>query len=160
MLDPWLPGIGHLQNIHPLVVHFPIAFLMGMALIYLLSYVLRRESWAKAAFLLLVLGTVTAAIAAATGLYAQGGVMVAPAVRSALLNAHMQWMEVTLALSIVATVWAALTGAFPKKGRLLFVVLCLLIVTVLTKGADYGGRMVYDYNAGGNACGQPIEFTK
>jgi len=27
-------------------------------------------------------------------------------------------------------------------------------------GADYGARMVYDYNAGGNACSQPIEFTK
>jgi len=28
------------------------------------------------------------------------------------------------------------------------------------KGADDGGRMVYDYNAGGQACGQPIEFTQ
>jgi hypothetical protein len=30
----------------------------------------------------------------------------------------------------------------------------------LTKGADYGGRMVYDYNAGENACGQPIDFSR
>lgn len=27
-------------------------------------------------------------------------------------------------------------------------------------GADYGAGMVYDYNAGGNACSQPIEFVK
>jgi hypothetical protein len=34
------------------------------------------------------------------------------------------------------------------------------ILVVLSFGADYGARMVYDYNAGGNACSQPIEFTK
>jgi hypothetical protein len=34
--------------------------------------------------------------------------------------------------------------------------MCVLIA----RGADYGGRLVYDYNAGGNACGQPIDFSK
>ena len=30
----------------------------------------------------------------------------------------------------------------------------------MSVGADNGARMVYDYNAGGNACSQPIDFTK
>jgi hypothetical protein len=30
----------------------------------------------------------------------------------------------------------------------------------MVRGADFGGRLVYDYNAGGNACGQPIEFSR
>ena len=34
------------------------------------------------------------------------------------------------------------------------------MLLVMSFGADYGARMVYDYNAGGNACSQPIEFTK
>jgi hypothetical protein len=38
--------------------------------------------------------------------------------------------------------------------------LLVLLVAILVRGADYGGRMVYDDNAGGNACGQPIEFTR
>jgi len=38
--------------------------------------------------------------------------------------------------------------------------LLFVLVATLTKGADYGARMVYDYNAGGDACGQPIDFTR
>jgi hypothetical protein len=34
------------------------------------------------------------------------------------------------------------------------------MIGVMTVGADFGGRMVYDYNAGGSACRQPIQFTK
>jgi hypothetical protein len=43
---------------------------------------------------------------------------------------------------------------------LFFLFLLFLLLASLTKGADYGGRMVYDYNAGGNACGQPIDFSQ
>lgn len=38
--------------------------------------------------------------------------------------------------------------------------LCLIVVALMAVGADYGARMVYDYNAGGSACPQPIEFTR
>ena len=43
---------------------------------------------------------------------------------------------------------------------LFFALGLLVLLAVMTKGADYGGRLVYDYNAGGSACGQPIEFTR
>ena len=32
------------------------------------------------------------------------------------------------------------------------------MIGAMTVGADFGGRLVYDYNAGGNACPQPIHF--
>jgi hypothetical protein len=44
------------------------------------------------------------------------------------------------------------------KGRPVFLILLLLLAGALTLGADFGGRMVYDYNAGGNACPQPIPY--
>lgn len=84
--------------------------------------------------------------------------MVAQSVRAHLLNSHKQLMLLTLSLSGVLTLWAAMAGGFPKKGRLMFLIACLLLAVVMAKGADYGGQMVYGYNAGGNACGQPIEF--
>lgn len=95
MLETLLPGVQHLQNIHPLVVHFPIAFLVGAALFNRLAWLLNSDRLAFTGFMVLVLGTLSAAAAVGTGL-----------------------------------------------------------------GAHYGARMVYDYNAGGNACSQPIEFTK
>jgi uncharacterized membrane protein len=160
MIGSVLPGVEHLQNTHPLFVHFPIAFLFGAAFFYFLCLGLRRESLANTAVLLLVLGALSAAAAAGTGLYAEDGVMVSRSVRSHLLEMHETLMLVTAGLSILMALWAVFARPYPKKGRLFFFLLLILLLGVMTVGADHGARMVYDYNAGGSACSQPIEFTK
>ena len=155
-----LPGAQHLQNIHPLVIHFPIAFLMGAALLYVAAWMLKSDRFAHSAFVVLVLGALSLAVAVATGLYAEQGVMVSLSVREHLLQPHKTAMLVTLAICTMLTVWAIVARPFPKKGRPLFLFLLLVMIGVMTVGADFGGRMVYDYNAGGTACHQPIQFTK
>jgi uncharacterized membrane protein len=160
MLENLLPGVQHLQNIHPLVVHFPIAFLVGAALFYLLSWVFRNETFATAAFLLLILGTLAAGAAVATGLYGEEGVMVSRSVRENLLERHEELMLATLGVSVGLAIWAVMAKPFPKKKRLLFLFVFLVLLGIMTVGADYGARMVYDYNAGGDACSQPIDFTR
>jgi len=154
------PGAQHLQNLHPLVIHFPLALLMGAALLYVAAWLLKSERFAHSAFVMLVLGALSLAVAVATGLYAEQGVMLALSVRDQLLKPHKQYMLATLALCTTLTVWAIGARPFPKKGRLLFLFLVLVMVGMMTVGADFGGRMVYDYNAGGTACRQPIQFTK
>ena len=154
------PGAQHLQNIHPLVIHFPIAFLMGAALLYIAAWLLKSDRFAHSAFAVLVLGALSLAIAVATGLYAEQGVMLALSVREQLLEPHESYMLATLGLCTTLTVWAVIARPFPKKGRPLFLFLLLVMIGVMTVGADFGGRMVYDYNAGGSACRQPIQFTK
>ncbi len=160
MFETLFPGVQHLQNIHPLVVHFPIAFLVGAALFYFLSWIFRNQTFATTAFLLLILGTLSAGAAVGTGLYGEEGVMVSRSVREHLLEMHEKIMLVTLGLSVVSCVWALLGRPFPEKKRLLFLFLLLVLLGSMAVGADYGARMVYDYNAGGNACSQPIEFSK
>ncbi len=160
MLGTILPGVQHLQNIHALVVHFPIAFLVGAALFYFLSWIFRNQTFATTAFLVLILGTLAAGAAVGTGLYGEEGVMVSRSVRANLLETHETVMLITLGVSIVLTIWAVAARPFPKKKRLFFLFFLLVLLGVMTVGADYGARMVYDYNAGGDACPQPIEFTK
>ena len=154
------PGAQHLQNLHPLVIHFPLAFLMGAALLYVAAWLLKRDSFAHAAFMVLVMGALSLAVAVATGLYAEQGVMLSLSVREQLLQPHKTAMLATLAMGTMLTIWAIIARPFPTKGRLLFLFMLLVMVGVMTVGADFGGRMVYDYNAGGNACRQPIQFTK
>jgi len=160
MFETLLPGVQHLQNIHPLVVHFPIAFLVGAALFYFLGWIFRNNTFTTTGFLLLLLGTLSAGAAVGTGLYGEEGVMVSRSVREHLLEVHEKFMLVTLGLSIALSIWALVARSFPKKGRLLFLLLFLVLLGIMSVAADYGARMVYDYNAGGNACSQPIEFTK
>jgi uncharacterized membrane protein len=160
MLETFLPGVNHLQNVHPLVVHFPIAFLMGGVLFYFLALIFRKDTLATTALSLLILGAFSACVAAGSGLYAEEGVMVSLSVREHLLERHEQLMLATTGLSIILAVWAFIARPFPKKGRVFFLLLFLVLLGVMSLGADYGARMVYDYNAGGSACSQPIEFTK
>jgi uncharacterized membrane protein len=160
MFETLLPGVQHLQNIHPLVVHFPIAFLMGAALFYGIAWVLRNSTLATTAFFILMIGVISGAAAVGTGLYAEDGVMVSVSVREHLLEHHEYFMLATLGLSVALAIWALISRPFPKRGRPIFLLLFLALLVIMTLGADYGARMVYDYNAGGNACSQPIEFTK
>jgi len=153
-----LAGAQHLQNIHPLVIHFPIAFLIGAALFYFAAWTFRREPFAVTAFWLLILGALSLGVALATGLYAEQGVMVHLSVRGKLLQPHKNFMILTAAFCFILTVWALIQRPFPKKGRIVFLFLLLLMTGAMTLGADFGGRLVYDYNAGGNACPQPIKF--
>jgi len=159
VLGSLLPGVDHLQNIHPLVVHFPIALLTVAAPVYIVAAVAGRESWAWTGLWMLTLGTIGAAVAVASGLYAAQGVMVAVSVRSNLLEPHRNFMLVVLALSAILSAWALIGGPLPIRGRFVFLALMVVMIAIVAKGADYGERMVYDYNAGGSACGQPIDFS-
>jgi len=154
------PGAQHLENIHPLIVHFPIALLLAAALIYWLGVFARRESWLWSGLWMLVLGALAAVSAIATGLYAAPGVMLAPSVKTALLVSHKRMMIAVAILSATLALWAIAARPMPARGRRVFLAMLVLVVALLAKGADYGGRMVYDYNAGGYACGQPIEFSQ
>jgi hypothetical protein len=73
---------------------------------------------------------------------------------------HEGIMLSVLGLSVLLSVWAWFARPFPKKKRAFFLLLFLALLGVMFVGADYGARMVYDYNAGGSACSQPIDFTK
>lgn len=160
MIERLLPGVEHLQNTHPLFVHYPIGLLTAAALFYVAAWLLRRDGLATAGFWMLLAGTAGGAVAVGTGLYAERGVMVARSVRAALLERHEALMLTTAALAVIACIWAVIARPFPHRLRPAFILLLLAMVGVMMKGADDGGRMVYDYNAGGDACGQPIEFEK
>ena len=160
MIDRILPGASHLQNLHPLFVHFPIAFIYGAALLYFLAWVRASESLQWTALWMLALGALGAAASLATGLYAAQGLMVSQSVRDQLLAHHKHLMIAASVATGVLTVWALAARPMPTRGRYVFLAGLLAIMIAMAAGADLGARMVYDYNAAGTACPQPIDFTK
>ena len=152
-------GAEELQNLHPLIVHYPIAFLTASVPVYFLAWILHIESLEVIGLWLLGVGTLGAAAAVYTGWMGSQGVMVAPSVRDQVLVYHQWLMVVVLGLSILLAGWALLARPMPRRGRPVFVIGLMLMSLVLAKGADYGGWMVFGYNAGGSLP-QPIEFSK
>jgi uncharacterized membrane protein len=160
VIQRFLPGVSHLQNLHPLFVHFPIAFLYGAAALYILASIRGSEPLKWSAFWMLMLGALGVAASIATGLYAEPGVMVAQSVRDQLLKHHKHLMLTASAMIAVLTMWALAARPMPSRGRYVFLAALLAVMVLIAAGADFGGRMVYDYNAGGAACPQPIDFSK
>lgn len=152
------PGLAVMQNPHPLVVHFPLAFLLGATIIYAVAWIARSEEWAWVALWMLLLGVAGAGAAIVTGLRAGESVMIAPSVRAHILEHHEHLMIMAAIVSAVLSVWALLDRPFPLRGRVAFVAGMFAMSLILVHGADYGSWMVYGYNAGGSLP-QPIEFT-
>ena len=160
MLERILPGASQLQNYHPLLVHFPIAFIYGAALLYFLASIAASERLKWTALWMLMLGALGAAAAVASGFYAATGLMVSQSVRHELLRNHKHLMVAASAVTGVLTIWAIATRPMPTRGRYLFLVGLVALLGLIAAGADLGGEMVYSYNAGGSACAQPIDFRK
>ena len=160
MLERILPGASQLQNYHPLLVHFPIAFIYGAALLYFLAWISASESLKWTALWMLALGAISAAVALTSGFYAAPGLMVSQSVRTELLRHHKHLMVAMSAITGALTIWAIATRPMPTRGRYVFLAGLILVMGLIAAGADLGGEMVFTYNAGGSACAQPIDFRK
>lgn len=142
------PGLREMMNLHPVWVHFPIAFLSVFFVIDLLAAVLRSRALFVVANWLLGLGALGAAVAAAFGLQAALTVPHPPQVHE-ILEAHRYFALNTTALAWLLLIWRLLNrGRFWLVGRLLHLLVALFMVLNLMLAADYGGLMVYKYGVG------------
>ena len=160
MLERILPGASQLQNYHPLLVHFPIAFIYGASLLYFLAWIGASERLQWAALWMLLLGASSAAVALASGFYAATGLMVSQSVRNELLSHHKHLMVAASILTGALTIWALASRPMPTRARYVFLIGLLAVMALIGSGADLGGEMVYSYNAGGSACPQPIDLRR
>jgi uncharacterized membrane protein len=160
VLERILPGASQLQNYHPLLVHFPIAFIYGASLMYFVAWLTKSEKLQWTALWMLMLGALGAAAALISGFYAAPGLMVSQSVRHELLNHHKHLMVAASTLTGALTIWALASRPMPTRFRVLFMAALLAVMVLIAAGADLGGEMVYAYNAAGSACPQPIDFRK
>jgi uncharacterized membrane protein len=160
VLERILPGASNLQNYHPLLVHFPIAFIYGASLMYFLGWMTRSEKLQWTALWMLLLGALGAAVALISGFYAAPGLMISQSVRDVLLRHHKHLMVAASILTGALTIWALITRPMPTRFRYAFLAALIAVMVLIAAGADMGGEMVFAYNAAGSACAQPIDLKK
>jgi uncharacterized membrane protein len=140
-----LPGTASMANIHPLLVHFPIAFLVAFFIVDLTGSLLRNDNWRQLAGGLLYLGTIFAGAAVAAGLMAEATVEHGENVHL-ILERHKFIGISVLCISVLLSIWRLLSGGIIKgvaNGLYLLFAIVLNILIIL--GADLGGLMVYKY---------------
>lgn len=140
-----LPGISAMANIHPLFVHFPIAFFSAFVLIDLAGSLLNKRPWRQLAGGFLYLGTIMAAATVAAGLQAAQSVPHGDDVH-AIMERHEAFGISILILSAVLSLWRLLARGLVTGGaNVLFLLLALILGGLVVLTADLGGLMVYKF---------------
>ncbi len=151
-----LPGIHVLDsNIHPLIVHFPIAFLSVFFLLEIIGVSFRRESLRKTAGAMLYCGALGALAAVAAGLHAASIVPHGEAVHE-IMERHEQLGLTVAGLALVLSAWRLLARrTISGMANALYLFLSAIMVVCMIFGADLGGLMVYGHGVAVRELQQP-----
>jgi uncharacterized membrane protein len=144
-----LPGILALGfNVHPMVVHFPIALLTSFLVLEACGVAFRNKNLRLVASWMLYLGALGAIAAAIAGLVAEGMVPHGEEVHD-IMERHELFGLTVAGLSIILAIWrAAAWTRFSAMAQGLHLFLASIVAICLFFGADLGGLMVYRYGVG------------
>lgn len=146
MIPSWAP------NVHPLLVHFPIAILILAFVFDILAFFVPEKWWNPTIVTLLyAAGAIFAAIAYFSGQAAENSIPIRPAAEKTLQSHSELALYTLLFFAFYVTIRLALTWDKPliKRGLhtgLIIAALAGLCLLYLT--ADYGGKLVYGYGTG------------
>ena len=147
LVPDWAP------NIHPLLVHFPIALLISAAGLDVVAFALRRNtSLRQAATLLYVLGTGAAVAAYITGRAASQTIWF-PGMAQAVVKEHWDWAFRTVWFFSIATVVRLVLLRPSRRDPSPAIVAALALVGLVGIGllietGDRGGQLVYQHGVG------------
>ena len=140
-----MPGVSGMANIHPLLVHFPIAFLSAFFVVDLVGTLARKPHWRSVASWFLYFGTVAAVFTVTAGFIAAATVPHGHNVH-AIMTYHKYFGVTVLSLALLLSVWRAKSGGVMGFGaNTFFLMLSALLCVFMALGADLGGLMVYKY---------------
>lgn len=140
-----MPGLSNMDNIHPLLVHFPLAFLSAFFILDLVGTLAKKQHWRNVAGWLLYFGTIAALFTVIAGFMAANSVAHGDNVHD-IMERHEHFGVSVLSLAIVLSVWRAKSGGIIQGGaNVFFIMLSALLCVLMTLGADLGGLMVYKY---------------
>jgi uncharacterized membrane protein len=140
-----LPGIASMDNIHPLLVHFPLAFFSGFFILDVAGTLAKKAQWRNVASWFLYFGTVGTVFAVIAGLIAADSVEHGENVHE-IMERHQYFGVSVLCLAVVLSLWRIKSGNVIKDGaNSLFLILSASLCMLMILGADLGGLMVYKY---------------
>jgi uncharacterized membrane protein len=134
---------------HPMVVHFPIALIIGGLLADTLFIIYKQASWlSKAGFSLMILGTLGACAAFLTGTLftsepTEGDIV-------SVFETHHTLAHITLTIMLMVSLLRIYAVIKHKENRLKWIIYGLFLIGTVAVSATafFGGKMVYSYMLG------------
>ncbi len=140
-----------LADIHPKVVHFPIALLTTYSLLEIVGIVFKKEFISKSALLILCLGITTAFFAVLTGNQASSSFNFWTNESSELLNEHQNYATYLLWFSVLICglrIFVVLKKKFIGFTKYVFILFALVVMFLVYQTGIHGGDLVKKYGIG------------
>jgi uncharacterized membrane protein len=143
-----------LADLHPKVIHFPIAFFILYFLFETAGIILKRDYLTKSAFIVLILGLFFSLLSVLTGNQAHQAVkqvQIDAALYNDLIEQHELFATITLwyfvAVSVFRT-YLLVNKKFVNRIRYIFIILGLVGSLLIYLTGTYGGELVFKYGIG------------
>ena len=132
--------VSWLGRLHTMVVHFPIAMIIGAFAVELYGLWQRSRDYQHVAYVMLIVGAVGAMVAAFLGWFAGGFYLTD---RNSILMTH-RWLGTGIAaFSLLLVFMAAASRKTPDKSRRLLLILLGLAVTAISIQGFLGGTFMH-----------------
>lgn len=143
-----------LAELHPKVIHFPIAFFILYFLFETAGIMLNKDYLNKSAFIVLALGVFFSVIAVLTGNQAHEmvkQVQIDAALYNEFIDQHELFSTITLwffLALLMARTYLTVKKKFAGKVRYAFIILGLVGSVLIYITGMYGGELVFKYGIG------------
>ena len=140
-----------LAEIHPKVVHFPVALLTTYSLLEIVGIVFNKEFITKSALLVLCLGVVTSFFAVLTGNQAAANFVYWTDESSELLSNHQSLATILVWISAIVCglrIFVVTKKKFVGLIKYVFLVFAIVILFIVYQTGSYGGDLVKKYGIG------------
>ena len=154
-MDHILPGLAAINNIHPMFVHFPIAFFWG-ALAMEAAAIVVHERFHPVSTWMHYLGAVSAVVTVMTGFHAMNQIAESMGGHEGpnheLIHVHQHWMisVTTTAVLLAGYLFWVNKRKVWNAHRWGYMIGLIVLASILTLGADRGARLVYELGYGVN----------
>ncbi len=156
ILNTLFPGLAALPNVHPVLVHFPIAFFIGALLMEAMA-VFRDEKFHLVATWMCYLATISVVITLFSGFIAEYSIAAADPMghhspAHNYIHIHRNFMLIATAVALLFTAYLFIVNLKQawRKQRWGILVGLAIVCTLISLGADRGSRLVFEFGIGVN----------
>ena len=143
--------INFLADIHPRVVHFPVALLATYSILEIVGVLFKKEFISKSALLIVCIGVATSLLAVLTGNQAANDFTFWTEESSAVLNDHQTFATFLLWFSPIVCglrFYFTVKKKFSGKIKYIFLIFSLVILFLVYQTGSYGGDLVKRFGIG------------
>ncbi len=140
-----------LAELHPKIVHFPIALLSTYAILEIIGVLLKKDFMNKSALLLLCIGVVAAFFAVLSGSEAFSSFTLWTKESTEVLDEHQKFATFLLWFSLIVCalrLFLTLKKKFIGFKKFVFIIFSLIILFLVYNTGEQGGKLVTKFGIG------------